>query len=160
LFLASSNYDYYYDDPSSNRVSAGTVAGITIGSIFLIGTLLFITIVYLRHHYVKQQNCICTISITQQPVQRTCAVVATAPPNPLPQSAYNTTHSSIDGCVFPTAPHQFSGVSQSAGLKPQYNPGPPPQYTSGPPPQYTSGPPPPGPQSEYITEPPPDYTSN
>ena len=132
-FLASSNHSYYYNDSSSNRLSAGVIAGIAVGGIlsfFLIGTLLIVAVICLRHLYEKQQNH--TRNYTQQPI-----VTATAPPNPLPPSAYNTTqlptvyynNSPTDGHAFATTLHQFSQTDE-----------PPPRYTPGPQPQHTPTP--------------------
>ncbi|XP_065913209.1 scavenger receptor cysteine-rich domain-containing group B protein-like isoform X2 [Dysidea avara] len=180
-----SNYDYYYDDDddsTGSRLSAGAIAGITIGGVFLfffISTSLIVAIIYLRRHHVKQQKHSC--NITQLPDQRTLVTTAPAPPSALP-CAYNPTlyptvlyNSPTDGCVTVATPHQFSGSPQPAGPQPEYFPEPQPaeyvpglqpayipepqlEYIPGPQPEYIPGQQPgyvPGPQPEYIPEPQP-----
>jgi len=150
-FLASSNY--YYD---RNGLSAGAIAGIVGGilSFFLIGTLLIVTVIRLRHLYMKQQNH--TSTVTQQPT-------ATSHPNPLPPPAYDekTQHppvyyiNSTGRRVFASAPRQFS---QNAEPPPRYTTRPQPRHAPTTQPQSQHAPPPQLPyvQLGYSIEPPPE----
>ena len=131
-------YTYYnYDDDDSDGLSAGAIAGISVGSaVFLIIIIIFliVTFVFVGRRYVKQQSRIVRVRNPDVVAIESCNTLppySTQPPVYI--STQPTSGSYAMNSDFVTTPPYFDDGTEPL---PEYTPSkPPPDYASTPPTQ-------------------------